>query len=483
MVKNSNSREIYDYIIVGAGISGLYASLKIPNTKRVLIISKNRPWECNSFYAQGGISVARDENDIKSHIEDTLFAGSNSSDLEAVSVLVSDGVKVVNELIELGLKFDRDQNGNLLYTKEGAHSRDRILHLGGDATGRYMHSFLIQNNRHQIIDNTTVIDILVKDNFAHGVTIYRDGKIENIYSKNLILASGGVGDIYKLNTNAKTISGEIHGIAVEKGIPLRDMEMLQFHPTVVIIGERETSLLSEALRGEGAYIVDEDGERFLFQYDERGELASRDIVSRAILKHNKKAYLSISHFKRDWFIERFPTISKFLEGRGFKLTQQLIPISPAFHYAIGGIKTDKNGLVSGFQNLYAVGEVASTGVHGANRLASNSLLEALVFSDRAVKESLIKDNNPDNLEFPVCQREIFKDGDEVLKRELQDLMWKFVSIERRGYELEMVQKELGKMMLLDIGRSFRLQLLTANEIVSSALKNRNSKGVHFRVDM
>lgn len=475
-------REIYDYIVVGAGIAGLYASLKIPRDKKVLIVAKDKPWESNSFYAQGGISVARDKEDIALHIEDTLIAGSYKGDRDAISVMVEDGIDVVQDLIDMNLRFDRDREGNLLYTKEGAHSKNRILHLGGDATGRYMHSFLLNQSKHHILDETTVIDILVDGEYAHGISIWRDGDIENLYCQNLVLASGGIGDIYKLSTNSRSISGEIHGIAVEKGLPLRDVEMLQFHPTVVMMKDNQTSLLSEAIRGEGAFVVDEDGERFLFQYDERGELASRDIVSRAILNHKKRAYLSISHFEKDWFLNRFPTISKFLEGRGFKLTEDLIPISPAFHYAIGGIETDRDGLVKGYKNLYAVGEVASTGVHGANRLASNSLLEALVFSERAVKHSLSQNIDIDIKEYPALHKPLFQDGDDELKRELQNLMWIHVSIERREETLKKALNRVREMMVMDIGRSLKLQLLTSAEIISSAIKNRESIGVHYRAD-
>ena len=472
---------IYDYLIVGAGIAGLYASLNIPKEKSVLIISKDMPWESNSFFAQGGISVAKDKTDIFTHIEDTLKAGIYSCDKDAVSIMVSDGVDIVKKLIAMGLDFDRDENGKLLHTKEGAHSTNRVLHLGGDATGRYIHSFLLEKTPHQILENMSVTDILVEDNFVYGVTTYKE-KFENIYCKNLILASGGVGDLYKYNTNSRAISGDIQGVALEKGVQLQDMEMLQFHPTVVVTKDNETHLLSEALRGEGAYIVDEDGKRFLFDYDPRGELASRDVVSQVILKHNKKTFLSISHFEKSWFKNRFPTISKFLEGRGFKLTEDLIPISPAFHYTIGGIKTDINGKVGDYENLYAVGEIASTGVHGANRLASNSLLEAIVFSDRAVKYSLSKNISFLFKDFPINSKPVIKNGDEVLKKELKNLMWSYLSIERNSLDMGKALDKVEQMLKMDIGRYLQLQLLTAREIISSAIKNRESKGVHFRID-
>ena len=473
----------YDYIIVGSGIAGLYASLHIPENRKVLIISKDRVWDCNSFYAQGGISVAKDRDDIESHIQDTLEAGAFQGDREAVSILVQDGMEVIRDLIDRGIQFDTDSNGHLLWTKEGAHSTNRILHIGGDGTGRYIHSFLLSQNRHKILDEAVVTDILVDGTYSYGVSVWRGGKVENIYSRNLILASGGVGNLFKYSTNALSISGEIHGIAVEKRLPLRDMEMLQFHPTTTILNDGRSFLISEAVRGEGAYIIDEDGERFLFQYDPRGELASRDIVSRAIFHHSKKSYLSISHFEKEWFINRFPTIANTLIQEGYQLTSEPIPISPAFHYTIGGIGTDINGLVKGYKNLYGVGEIASTGVHGANRLASNSLLEALVFSKRAVEHSLNCGIFLNTKQFPTIQKAIYKDGDEVARNELQNLMWRHVSIERNGEGLQTALSRVREMMVKDIGRVLKLQLLASAEIISSALKNRKSVGVHFRSDV
>lgn len=484
-MKREYKNKVFDYIVVGTGIAGLYSSVNIPENKNVLLITKGSPTESNSFYAQGGISVAKNIDDIKTHIQDTFLAGANSGNREAISLMVSDGVKNIHKLIEMGINFDKDENNELVYTKEGAHSTNRVLHIGGDATGKYMHSFLldqINKKPHQILENVTVLDILVEKDLVYGVTVEKDGKLENIYCKNLILASGGIGNIYKNNTNSKTISGEIQGIAVEKNIPLKDMEMLQFHPTVFISKNGESHLLSEALRGEGAFIVDSENRRFLFDYDKRGELASRDIVSQAILKHSKDVFLSISHFKKDWFIQRFPTISKFLKNNGFNLTEDLIPISPAFHYMIGGIETDLNGKVKNFENLFAIGEIASTGVHGANRLASNSLLEAVVFAERSVKYSLQNRVDFKMQQFPINLYNSFENIDDKVKSELQELMWKYVSIERNEKDLNFALQRIYEMLSMKIGRILQLQLLTASKIVESAIKNRNSKGVHFRSD-
>ena len=478
---------IYDYIIIGAGISGLFSSFKIPANKKVLIITKNSPWNSNSFLAQGGISVAKDLEDVEAHIQDTLIAGSFWNDKKAVEVLVKDGMSVIEDLIKSGLEFDKNQNGEFHLTKEGAHSEKRILHIGGDATGRMLHSFLLKKllkkPHHQILDSTLVTDFLIKNNRACGVTVFHKGKFQNFYSKNLILASGGVGNLYKFNTNAKSISGEIQGLALKYGMPLKDMEMLQFHPTAVISKNGQTQLLSEALRGEGAFIIDENNERFLFKYDKRGELASRDIVSQAIFRHNKKVFLSISHFDKEWFFQRFPTISNFLKNEGFNLVSEPIPISPAFHYTIGGIETDLNGKVKNFDNIFAIGEIASTGVHGANRLASNSLLEAVVFANRAVNSC--ENKNDLNLkfnDFQVDNSELFLPNDKKVLKHVQELMWQFASIEREEKGLKYLENQLNQLKDKELGKITKLQIDVALEICRSALNNKKSIGVHLRID-
>ena len=381
----------YDVIIVGAGVAGLYAAMNLPKERKVLLINKRETFKCNTFYAQGGVALSRDEADIPLHIKDTLEAGSGLCDIDAVNVLSENSRKAIDDLIEHGFRFDTDEEGNLLYTKEAAHSCERILHAGGDATGRYMHHFLLQQNTHAMLGNARVVDLLIKDGECYGVTVLEHRKLRNIYAKNVIIASGGVGSLYEYHTNAPCISADMQGLCVMKGIELDRMEMLQFHPTVFVNSNNaQKMLLTEALRGEGATIEDENGKRFLFDYDERGELASRDIVSKAMFHYTKKtglkSYLAFDNFDEEYFKHRFPNIYKNLRALGYKVPQQRVPISPAFHYAIGGIKTDLNARVPSVKNLYAAGEVASTRVHGANRLASNSLLEGLVFAKRAVND-------------------------------------------------------------------------------------------------
>ena len=374
----------YDVIIIGAGVAGLYAAMKLPKSKNVLIINKRETFKCNTFYAQGGIALARDKDDIEPYIQDTLNAGAGLCDEEAVSILSKYSREAINNLVKKGFEFDRDENGNLLYTKEAAHSCKRILHAGGDATGRYLHHFLLEQNPHAMLTNARVVDLLIKDKECYGVTVLDHRTCRNIYAKEVIIASGGVGSLYEYHTNAPCISADMQGLCIMKGIELERMEMLQFHPTVFVDSNNaQKMLLTEALRGEGATIEDENGKRFLFDYDKRGELASRDIVSKSIYLHKKKTgmnvYLCFDNFETKYFEKRFPNICKTLRGLGFNVPMQKVPISPAFHYAIGGICSDLNARVPSVKNLYAIGEVASTRVHGANRLASNSLLEGLVF--------------------------------------------------------------------------------------------------------
>ena len=477
---------IYDIIIVGAGVAGLYAARHLPKEKKVLIISKDDPWECNTFYAQGGISFPTNIADQASHIQDTLNAGDGLCHKDHVQILINEAPQVLDDLADIGFHFDKDDLGNLLYTKEAAHSSNRILHAGGDATGRYLHHFLLSYNRYPMLTKSIVIDLLTQDNICYGVSVFVDGKIKNYYANQIILASGGVGALYEYHTNARSVSADIQGIAAEKNMVLDRMEMLQFHPTVFVKGEGARKLLlSEALRGEGAYVEDEDGKRFLFDYDNRGELASRDIVSKAIYDYKKKTdkniYLSFKNFSYDKFQKRFPNISKTFHTLGFNVPEDRVPISPAFHYSIGGIKTDENGLVSGYENLYAIGEVASTRVHGANRLASNSLLEGLVFAKRAV-DNLKFSKTYQIKKFKVPSYILIKKNDKKYKQELRKKMWNNVGIVRHQKGLKETQEFIEKMLQLDIGRILQLRLLSAKEIVKAAIDRKDSVGVHFMID-
>ncbi|MCK4875257.1 MAG: L-aspartate oxidase [Sulfurimonas sp.] len=474
----------YDVIIIGAGVAGLYAAQYLPRDKKVLIINKRETFKCNSFYAQGGVALAVDDDDIALHMKDTLDAGAGLCDEEAVRTLSESSRSTIDDLIKSGFEFDSDKDGNLLYTKEAAHSRERILHAGGDATGRYMHHFLLSKNPHPMLGNARVVDLLIKDGKCYGVTVLDHRESRNIYADNVIIASGGVGSLYEYHTNAPCISADLQGLCILKGIELENMEMMQFHPTVYVNSEyAQKLLLTEALRGEGATIEDENGRRFLFDYDERGELASRDIVSQAIYDYSKKTgfkvYLSFSNFDYHYFMQRFPNIFKNLQDLGFDVPEQRVPISPAFHYAIGGIKSDLNGRVPQIKSLYAIGEVASTKVHGANRLASNSLLEGLVFARRAAEDILKAKNSKEFVKFEVSDEVMSLKDDKAKKNLLRKIMWENVSIVRTKDGLNDALNQINALLNEKIGKLLKLRLLTAKEIVLAALARDKSIGVHF----
>ncbi|MDK2082706.1 FAD-binding protein [Aliarcobacter butzleri] len=478
---------IYDYIIVGTGVAGLNAARLIPKDKRVLILCKMSTWNCNTFWAQGGIASAVDESDIPTHIKDTLEAGVNYNDKEAVELLSHKSISTIKNLIHDGMKFDLNKEGKLAYTKEAAHSRNRILHADGDATGRMIHIFLLEHCQHEIVTQAVVCDLLIKDDICYGVQYFVSETEQKVaFAHTTILASGGVGSIYKYHTNSTANAGEVQGIISEKNLPLKDMEMMQFHPTVV----KGTSfarkpLLSEALRGEGAHIVDENGYRFLFDYHKDGELAPRDVVSRSIFDYHKKTalkiFLSFGTFEKKAFKERFPNIYANLKDLGYELPFERVPISPAFHYSMGGVETELNAKIKGMKNLYAIGELACTGVHGANRLASNSLLEGLVFSEIAVETSM-KENfkiNPSNYDKPIINFVRNKEIDKDIKDDLRKIMWVNAGIVRIPSELKKSLEKIEEYLKKDVGRLLYLRLLTAKSILKAALNRKKSLGAHF----
>lgn len=478
--------EKYDVLIIGAGIAGLYAAMQLPKSKKVLVVCKDIPWECNTFYAQGGMVTALDEADIALHVSDTMAAGSYHNDKKAVEILSRTSLETTPDIISRGMQFDTDEKGRLLYTKEAAHSVERIIHAGGDATGRYMHYFMMVQNKHQLQRNTLVYDLLIEDGRCYGVKASVNYEPTTIYADDVIIASGGIGSLYAYNTNSRTVSADIHGICVEKGIELSDMEFMQFHPTVFVdTPYARKLLLTEALRGEGAHIVDDSGKRFLFEYDERGELASRDIVSRSIFKHKRKtgqkAYLDFSMFEEKWFEQRFPNITRTFGALGYKFPQDKISISPAFHYSNGGIKCDTNGCIDGMEGLYVIGEAARTGVHGANRLASNSLLEGVVFAKRAVDHLLSKEHKI--IRTPKFEKDygniLHKENDKIYKQKLRQVMWNDIGIIRTTKGLHEAKNLIYDMKNKEIGRLLKLRLNTASAIVEAALARKESLGSHY----
>jgi len=477
----------YDVLIIGAGIAGLYAAMNLPQSKRVLVICKDVPWECNTFYAQGGMVTALDENDIPLHVNDTIEAGAFHNDRRAVEILSRTSLETTADIISRGMQFDSDASGKILYTKEAAHSAKRIVHAGGDATGRYMHYFMMVQNKHELQKNTLVYDLLISNGRCYGVKATVNYQPTTIYADSVIIASGGVGSLYQYNTNSRTVSADIHGICVEKGIALADMEMMQFHPTVFVKTPfARKLLLTEALRGEGAHVVNEKGERFLFDYDPRGELASRDIVSRAIFTYKREhpgeeVYLDFSMFDKEFFHKRFPNITKTFAALGYRFPEDRVPISPAFHYAVGGIKSDTDGAIDGIEGLYVIGEAASTGVHGANRLASNSLLEGVVFAKRTVDLLLSKEAM--KIKTPHFGKDygniLHKENDKKYKQKLRQVMWDDIGIIRNKKGLHKAKNLIYDMKNSEIGRLLELRLNTASAIVDAALARKSSLGTHY----
>ncbi len=473
-------------LIIGAGLAGLYAAMNIPKSKKVLVVCKDVPWECNTFYAQGGMVTALNDADVPIHVKDTMAAGAYHNNQEAVQILSATSLETTEDIINKGMMFDKDVEGNILYTKEAAHSVERIIHAGGDATGRYMHYFMMVQNKHQLQRNTLVYDLLIEDGRCYGVKASVNYEPTTIYADDVIIASGGIGSLYAYNTNSRTVSADIHGICVEKGIELADMEFMQFHPTVFVDTPfARKLLLTEALRGEGAHIVDDEGRRFLFDYDKRGELASRDIVSRGIFdykrKTGKQAYLDFSMFEEEWFVQRFPNITRTFGSIGYHFPKDKAPISPAFHYSNGGIKCDTNGCIPGMDGLYVIGEAARTGVHGANRLASNSLLEGVVFAKRAVDHLLSKEYKL--IKTPSFEKDyaniLHKDNDKSYKHKLRQVMWEDIGIIRTTKGLHEAKNLIYDMKNKEIGRLLQLRLNTASAIVDAALSRTESLGSHY----
>jgi L-aspartate oxidase len=393
-----------DVIVVGSGIAGLTCALRLrQQVDRVLLVTKTVLNEGSTAWAQGGIAAALDPEDSpEEHLEDTLVAGVGLCDVEAVRALVTEGPQRVRELVALGAEFDRTDGGDIKLTREGGHHRDRIAHAGGDATGKEISRALIEALRRvlddpgiEVIEHALVVDLLTDDEGrVSGTTLHviGEGQIDGVgaaYASAVVLATGGLGQIYASTTNPPVSTGDGIAAAMRAGARVTDLEFIQFHPTVLWLGEGSTGqqpLISEAVRGEGAFLVDQDGVRFMQGQHELADLAPRDVVARAILARMRETgtdhvFLDARHLGAEFLEERFPSIVASCRSLGFDPATALIPVAPAQHYASGGIETDLHGR-SSVAGLYACGECSCTGVHGANRLASNSLLEGLVFAHR-----------------------------------------------------------------------------------------------------
>ena len=397
-----------DVIVVGSGIAGLTAALRLrQRVDRVLLVTKTVLSEGSTQWAQGGIAAALDPADsAQEHLGDTLVAGAGVCDEEAVRILVSEGPARVRELVTLGTQFDRGPDGEIALTREGGHGRDRIAHAGGDATGKEISRALIaslgaaliavkQDPGIEVLEHALVVDLLQdKDSRVCGVTLHviGEGQLDGVgaaRARAVVLATGGIGQVYSATTNPSVATGDGVAAALRAGAVIADLEFVQFHPTVLWLGEGASGqqpLLSEAMRGEGAFLVDRDGVRFMAGVHDLADLAPRDIVAKAIVARMAKTdadhvYLDARHLGKEFLEKRFPSIVARCRQLGFDPVSELLPVAPAQHYASGGVRTDVVGRTS-LAGLYACGEVSCTGVHGANRLASNSLLEGLVFAYR-----------------------------------------------------------------------------------------------------
>lgn len=380
--------KLYDVIIVGTGAAGLFAALQIPDEINVLMVTKKEIEKSDSYLAQGGISCLLNDEDFDSYFEDTMTAGRHENNQESVKIMIEASRGIINELIDYGVEFERDENGELIHTREGAHSTFRILY-NKDMTGREITKKLIERVQERknvtICTFMTMIDLIIKNNRCEGIVVEdQEERKEWLLAKHVILATGGLGGLFIHSTNFRHITGDSFAIALRKGIELENINYIQIHPTTLYSKkEGRRFLISESVRGEGAVLLNEKKERFV------NELLPRDVVTMAIKEEMEKygsdyVYLSIMDMPKEEIQNRFPNIYQRCLEEGYDLSKEPIPVTPAQHYLMGGIKASINGETS-VENLYAVGEVACNGVHGANRLASNSLLESLVFAKRAIR--------------------------------------------------------------------------------------------------
>jgi L-aspartate oxidase len=488
-------------IVIGAGIAGLFTAIKAGETRDVLMITKRAVMESNTRYAQGGIAAVIAEDDSpKFHRQDTMTAGAGLCDRQAVDVLVNEGPSCVQDLIKYGTKFDLAEDGEYALTKEGAHSHRRILHAHGDATGaeivRALAETAKKNPRISVLDDHFVIDLLTQDGECWGVLIQKpDGSRMIVEADATILSSGGAGQLYRYTTNPDLATGDGVAIAVRAGAEVRDLEFVQFHPTTLFYPGAPRFLISEAVRGEGAVLRNINGERFMQHVHPQLELAPRDVVARAIVSEMEKTkstfvYLDITHESEELIRHRFPTIYKYCLSYGLDMTTDWIPVAPAAHYMMGGVKTDLHGETN-VKRLFACGEVSSTGVHGANRLASNSLSEAIVFGERIVQRivQLLPVDAPNELKVSTHEAVLPTQAFAERRLQLQKTMLRRAGIVRnaeglaKGFDelsrhLPVLQHTLSGVEEFEFANLLLLGMLTTR----AALLREESRGGHYRTD-
>jgi len=478
-----------DFLVIGAGVAGLRAAIELASVGRVLVVAKDTLRESSSEYAQGGIAVALSHDDeVELHEQDTIAAGDGLCNVAAVRALVEEGPATIEQLIDWGAQFDR-VNGELAFTREGAHSRNRVLHARGDSTGKeiartlYRRAASLLSIEFRSFSATT--DLLVEDGRISGAIVYdaRGERSTAVPARAVLLATGGLGCVYRETTNPEVATGDGVAMAWRAGAEISDIEFVQFHPTALHVDGAPRFLLPEALRGEGAFLRNAQGERFMERYHPMQELAPRDVVSRAIVAEMRRTgaphvWLDITHRGADFLRARFPRIYDTCLHYGIDLAETPAPVHPAAHYAMGGVRTDLDGRTS-LERLYAAGEVACTGVHGANRLASNSLLEGVVFGarvGRAMRECaaapILPAPLPPEPEFPCATLE-----------EIRALAWEHCGIVRSDDGL---QAALRWLLSRPLGGPPHYELRNVHQVVKliaeCAIAREESRGAHFRTD-
>jgi len=507
-------QQFTDVLVIGGGVAGLRAAIAAAEGgAEVLVLTKDTIAESNTWYAQGGIAaVLQPLDSYESHVNDTEVAGAGLCDHKAVEIVVKEGPRGVLELLSWGAHFDK-KIGNpydLAFTREGGHSVPRIVHAFGDATGKDVAQTLINTVRAKESIRTSeksfVIDLITNDGRCIGALAMIDSNIHVIWAKCTILASGGAGQLYRESTNPKIATADGHAMAYRAGATLKDMEMVQFHPTTLYIAGSSRALVTEAVRGEGAHLIDKNGYRFMKDYDSAGELAPRDIVARAIVEQIRKTnythvYLDVRHLPTAQFRERFPQLAKLVDEFGIDVAKEPIPIHPAAHYMIGGIEADEQARTN-LTGLYAVGEASCSGLHGANRLGSNSLLEGLAFGARAGAHAA-QAAKETNIDFPVHIDHRISPSTKTelditdVKSSLRSVMWRNVGIERTGPRLAETREIVafwGRYVMDKIFEpalqgpaaiaGWELQnMLTACYLITTAAFTRTeSRGAHYRLD-